>query len=648
MSNAKLSIDINAKSNFEKAAQDVSKSINKMGHEIQGSIASYLSFEAAKAGIEALIGGLGDISHASERLGMEKNVEEFQKFVFAADKSGSSLEKLEMGWKKMEQAIGEAMNGDKAAIDKFNGIGLSIKSLSAMTPDKQFTAIAEAIRSIETPAQRTAALIAIFGKSGTSLLPMIENLERLKKEAVDVGAVIEKDIIESAHKAEVAFKTLGTVTLATFAESGLVEKLKEISEGFLAITVNAKKAEAIGGKKTGFWEKAGMFMADTGARFVSGFQATGAEDLASKIGLGKKLRPDTFNVTDEEKKKLADAEELKKANSGKTVAQINEQKRLAEAVKVENEQRDIANKYLSDGLDLLNQSTEAQSLKNEGLSVEEKKLKFISDVNKKMVNGKRELTADEQSGKAFVKEVSPVMQDRINNDFQNAQNILDLANATKIQEKLDEKLTALKEEQAIQELLNQGKEKEAAIQKEIYSFNKDARAAHTTISSDVQDKIVAGVGQIYETDKATKENKKSAEVTQSIKDTIEALKEQRQEQDLINSGKEKEAFIEKELSKVRKEAKKDNGRDLTADETKSISDEASKFYDSQQLAKNKYTVGQSVINDKFTSIGGLGGKILSASDGVAKQQLSVEKEGNQKLDKIYAAIKEQKPQRMTA
>lgn len=138
------------------------------------------------------------------------------------------------------------------------------------------------------------------------------------------------------------------------------------------------------------------------------------------------------------------------------------------------------------------------------------------------------------------------------------------------------------------------------------------------------------------------------EVNQSIKDSIAELQEQRKEQDLINAGKEKQAFIEKELAKIRKEAKKDNGRDLTADEVKKVTDESGKLYDSRELAKNKYSVGQSVINDKFSSIGGLGGKILSASDGTAKQQLSVAKEQLQATNKVVSAVKEIKPVRLTA
>lgn len=92
----------------------------------------------------------------------------------AANLSGVSMENVANAATKADVALVAATNGSAAAQAKFAGLGLSVDQLNAMSPAERFNAIAGAIANIPDTAQRSAAAISLFGKSGAGLLPMFE------------------------------------------------------------------------------------------------------------------------------------------------------------------------------------------------------------------------------------------------------------------------------------------------------------------------------------------------------------------------------------------------------------------------------------------------------------------------------------------
>lgn len=85
----------------------------------------------------------------------------------------------------LQRSIIEAATSGGAAADALAGIGLSAQSLATLAPEDQFSQVAAAISSIQNPAERSAAAMQIFGKSGAELLPLfaeggaIQNAERV-------------------------------------------------------------------------------------------------------------------------------------------------------------------------------------------------------------------------------------------------------------------------------------------------------------------------------------------------------------------------------------------------------------------------------------------------------------------------------------
>lgn len=131
-----------------------------------------------------------DVSNMSQRTGIA--VSSLTELNYAARVTQAGIDGLEIGIKRMQKNLGTAINGSKEMKAAFENIGLSVSELSAMAPDQQFARIAASIRGIENPALKTAAVLKIFGKSGTLLLPMINELERLRERAREIGLTMNE------------------------------------------------------------------------------------------------------------------------------------------------------------------------------------------------------------------------------------------------------------------------------------------------------------------------------------------------------------------------------------------------------------------------------------------------------------------------
>lgn len=75
---------------------------------------------------------------------------------------------------KMQKAIFEAFENPSTSIDYFKEIGLSAAALMQMSPEEQFFAIGDAIKSIENQTKKTAAAMGIFGRAGAGLITVFE------------------------------------------------------------------------------------------------------------------------------------------------------------------------------------------------------------------------------------------------------------------------------------------------------------------------------------------------------------------------------------------------------------------------------------------------------------------------------------------
>ena len=111
-------------------------------------------------------------SKLSRRLGM--TYAELSGLKLAGDLAGVSIESIAAAVTKSDVAMQKAAGGSKSAQAAFATLGLSVNDLQGMSGADRFTAIAEAISSLPTSAERAAAAVALFGRSGAEMLPLFE------------------------------------------------------------------------------------------------------------------------------------------------------------------------------------------------------------------------------------------------------------------------------------------------------------------------------------------------------------------------------------------------------------------------------------------------------------------------------------------
>lgn len=141
------------------------------------------------------------------------SVESLSELAHAAGQSGTSIDAVEKAVRKMQQEVGKAGTVSAEVTDTLDSLGVSLDDIRSLTPEKQFELLASKIGDIEDPTQRAAAAVALFGRGGTAMLPMIEDMEALRQEARDLGFTLSGEAAADAVKLGDMLANLGKTFL---------------------------------------------------------------------------------------------------------------------------------------------------------------------------------------------------------------------------------------------------------------------------------------------------------------------------------------------------------------------------------------------------------------------------------------------------
>jgi hypothetical protein len=113
---------------------------------------------------------------------------------YAAESSEIAVGSVAAGVKGMQRAIA---GGSKETNEAFAKLGTSAAALKNLSPDEQFSRLADALAGVADPAQKAAIAQQVFGRAGVELLPIIEGgsaeLARMRREAGTLGLSLGKD-----------------------------------------------------------------------------------------------------------------------------------------------------------------------------------------------------------------------------------------------------------------------------------------------------------------------------------------------------------------------------------------------------------------------------------------------------------------------
>jgi len=191
----------------------------------------------------AVARGLVDLEDRVEQLGnladqLGVSFEFIQVLEEAASRSGVSLDTLAGSMTRLQKTLAGADEESKSAQAALSRLGISIEELNGLSQQEQITLIGDRISSIEEPAKRTAAAVALFGKSGATLLPFFNNLEPAAVDFERLGgslSALDRDRIDEfgagLDALGVASGRLGELLLVPFV--GLGEGITQGSAEFI-------------------------------------------------------------------------------------------------------------------------------------------------------------------------------------------------------------------------------------------------------------------------------------------------------------------------------------------------------------------------------------------------------------------------------
>ena len=148
---------------------------------------------AVAVGVKGVIDLGGRMSDLSAQTGVA--VSDLLILEQAFNDNGVSSENARLGINKLQKNLSEARGGSKTAIKAFSDLGVSLDALSRMSPEDQFVAIGNAISEIQDPADKAAAAMGIFGKSGAEMLAVFGQ-GKIEDAAASLGSqsfILEKN-----------------------------------------------------------------------------------------------------------------------------------------------------------------------------------------------------------------------------------------------------------------------------------------------------------------------------------------------------------------------------------------------------------------------------------------------------------------------
>jgi len=168
--------------------------LSSFASKMLGLVGVTIGAAAAVRSLSSSMDAIDKVAKLSDSTGI--STEALVGLQHAATLAGSSTEGLDKSLNKMVRTIGDAVSGERAQVQALSDIGLSANTLAAQSPDEAFGRIADAINKLPTAAERAAAAVAIFGKSGQDLLPTLalgsSGLAAARKEAEQLGITFSR------------------------------------------------------------------------------------------------------------------------------------------------------------------------------------------------------------------------------------------------------------------------------------------------------------------------------------------------------------------------------------------------------------------------------------------------------------------------
>jgi len=253
-----------------------------------GALAAGFSLHAVKEQIEQV----SNIADAAQRLDI--GTEALIGLQHAGMLAGMSADDMTGAVTKMEDSVSKAASGSAKLTKAFKMLGVDAKQLKTLAPDQQFNKLADALESVQNPADKVRLATQIFGDS--KILNAIdggsEGLKRMAEDAKYLGLTLDDATAASIEQAGDSLDRIGmaftgaarqiTASLAPAIEwtanvvtDAIVWITKEI-QFWVGVFIDAAKITKV------LWDNMGEVW-DLGVVYVESALATLASDVAHVV-----------------------------------------------------------------------------------------------------------------------------------------------------------------------------------------------------------------------------------------------------------------------------------------------------------------------------------------------------------------------------
>lgn len=180
---------------------------------IAGWAAALIAFAAVITKVVNSVTKLGDsIDKGSQKMNM--STEQYQKWAYAMELSGSSIEELREGYNQMSGQISQAVNGTEESQKAFQRLGVNLKDAQGnlRSTGDIFEDVVVSLQSMDNATERTALAYKLFGESTSKLNPLLNNNGNFLKDVVRtqeaLGSQMSGSLVAASAKFQDAITTM--------------------------------------------------------------------------------------------------------------------------------------------------------------------------------------------------------------------------------------------------------------------------------------------------------------------------------------------------------------------------------------------------------------------------------------------------------
>ena len=244
--------------------------------------------------ISKLASDAGNFKDLEEQTGA--SAEAIAAFAVAAGTAGVEISTIAAAMNKLSKSLVGVDDESKDAGAALAALGLPIKDFKALDPASQLEAVAKALAGFEDGAAKTAVAMALFGKSGAALLPVMKELaaEGGRQVILTQQQIERADAFADAQarvrtQVQLYLQALATEALPTI--TSITKATKEFVASLLGVSTEARKLD--GEVIRQFAEKGALalaFLVDAADGVSRTFQAVGLSIAAGLAARNEALK----------------------------------------------------------------------------------------------------------------------------------------------------------------------------------------------------------------------------------------------------------------------------------------------------------------------------------------------------------------------